>query len=958
MKPNVRSEGEPARPSPAHHASPTSPTPAARAALAELAALVALVSVVGWLGAGRMIGIPAEHGPTLVYVTSTLRLLGSLPVAAVALIVVMLGRTAQGVLWGRIARAVRRSPRGGSDGPAAATTVVPTATSVVAERLVTVRHELRPLWWLVVLIAPYARLLVEPAPLAAPLGHFTHDLGPWIAAAALGAVVVRRCHVPSPSAIGEWLDRHAARRPPGAPRVRLTYVVFALALAGVAAGSPTTRFRGFLSGDEPKYLRFCEALLQGQGFDVGALAPYREFSVRKVDWLAFPRALAATVAEEVPSMMRDAGSLVRGTAPPTFVRATHREGWFVNGKNGGVYQIHLPGLSFLLLAPYTIDRLLSDWDGYTPGFPSSLAATSVAMALLFALWITALYRFLRDATRMPRLAAAVAITTGLTIPLAPFHALFYPEAVAGLVLLVLVRHLELGPPARLGRALWMGALAGFLPWLHNRFMLPSLFLVVWFVSRHPRDLGALVAFLAPFLAALGLQALYYYRITGSVLPTSMWAVVPGRAPFELAGLPRALTGYLFDRTYGIVPLAPLYLLAPAGIVLAWRASWPRVARLVALASLVVLQSAGHFDWWGGGPSSPARLIVAAVPFAAMGFAELARAARGHRGLAAVGAALVVLSVHNGIVYTRGFTRLENEVHTPTPFAYRTPLSFPYLAFPPGGLEATRWGLAGYWFAVMVAANAWVLTAVGRRRVGEAARDPSSEAGGVWRARLAAAAPVVVVAGATVLYTAPAALGGELASGALLTSTAEIRAWLLDAICRRPHAWLVRAGPERLDAGELKRNWLTVTYGFDEGPVIEALKGGVAVDLAPSAEGRGRGAARPALQVPARVPPWTKIARIELGAAVGGPHTLAIHLRLGESEAPLAPDAPVLELRVVDDDAHVDLARRIVLAGELSTERYRAIPVALELPNAANTVVRVTKLGGGELWIEKAVLRHE
>jgi hypothetical protein len=941
---NLRSDEEPARPSPARGARGE----AAWAAFAELVALVLLVSAVAWLSAGRLIGIPAERGASLVYVTSTVRLLASLPLACVAVAVALLGREARAALWCGLAHALRRR----SEHPHGASSEG--ERLLLARRTVALRHELRPLWWLVVLLAPYARLGLQPAPLAGPLGHFTYDLAPWVVGAALGAVAVRRLGIPGPTAIGEWMDRRAAERPPGAPRIRLTYVVFALALAGAAVGSPATRFRGLVSGDEPKYLRFCEALLQTQGFDVGRLAPYREFSVRDVDWLAFPRSLAATVAEEVPSMLHDAGLIVRGEAKAGFNRASHHEGWFVNGKNGGVYQIHLPGLSFLLLAPYTIDRLRSGWDGYTAGFPTSLAATSVTLAILFALWITALYRFLRDATRMPRLAAAVAIVTGLTIPVAPFHALFYPEAVAGLVLLVLVRHLELGPPARLGRALWMGFLAGFLPWLHNRFALPSLFLAAWFVARHPRDLGALAGFFSPYAVVLALQGLYYYRITGSVLPTSMWAVVPGRAPLELAGLPRALAGYLFDRTYGIVPLAPLYLLAPAGIALAWRANGPRVARLMGLAAIVMVQAAGHFDWWGGGPSSPARLIVAAVPFAAMGFAELARAARGHRALAAVCAALVVLSVHNGVVYTRGYTHLENEIHTPTPFAYRTPLSFPYLAFPPGGLGATRWSLVGYWLAVMAGANAWVLIAARRGRDAERGTAGTS----MWRERLAGAAPVVVVAGAALVYTGSATCGGALGAGELLASPDQIRSGLLDAICRHPHGWIVRAGLERFDPAVLKKNWLTTTYGFDDGPKIEVLKGGVVTDRVPTAEGRGRTAPRPALQVPERVPPRTRIARIELGTAVGGAHTLTLHARLGASETPLADTTPVLVIGVADGDANVELARQVVTAGELSSERYRAIALAVNLPHRADPVVGITKLGGGELWIEKAVLRHE
>ncbi len=858
----------------------------------EIAALVLLAAITAWLASGRWVPVPGDPAPAFVLVTASKRLAVGMLLAAVA-------------VHARLDRRFR----------------LPVAV-------------LRPLWLLSLLLLPYLRLLAPGSLFLQPLSHFTYEARGAVVVVALIWCGLRWLQlVADPSVERELLGRLQAEP----RRVRLTWVVFGVAVAASLAASPVSRFQSLIGGDEPKYLRFCEVLIETQGFDLGGLRDFEQVRPADVHWLDFPRALARTIAEEVPQMARDAVSIVRGHAPATFNRASHANGWFINGKNGGLYQIHLPGLSFLLLPAYAIDRLqLSPHDWIEPGFPTDLTVTSLLAAAIFAAWITALYRFLRDATRSPWLAAGVALVTGLTIPVLPFHFQYYPEAAAGLVLLIVVRHLELGPPASAARAAWLGFLTGYLAWLHNRFAPASLFLAVWFVVRHPRDVQALAAFLATYLGVLGLQALYYYRITGSILPTAMWEVIPGNAPVEIHRIPRALAGLVFDRRFGVLPLAPVYALAPAGLWLAARTHPGRVIRLGLLAATIVLLAAGHFDWWGGG-SSPARLVAAVAPFAAMGFTEIARVARRDRVIAALAVVLLALSVESAFTFTRNFTRLQPVLRGETGFGYRTALSFPMVALPPAGKDAV-WPAAGYWLAVLGGVTALVLI---RARRSAGAREDFPRM---------AALPVALltIAAIAVVYDGAAAFRMPRVDPTLLPDRDGARSTILDAIVRHPFGWVLSSARGHESPDQLMRTNLVATYtvdGDDGHDTIDPLQGEPAQDVQGNV-----------LRVPATVRRGKRIARVSLDGAVGGPQHLEVEVRLGDAASGNTAE-PALEVRVVDNIYNTELARRVIRTGELTPESYRAFALDFDIPQGAGPVVRLTKLGSSELWIDRVRLEH-
>lgn len=129
----------------------------------------------------------------------------------------------------------------------------------------------------------------------------------------------------------------------------------ALAAAAIAwsmAGTPVLRTLGGASGDEPKYIRYCENLYQGLGFDVSHIKPMGQlppdFRPRLLHNLAL---FGETIPGELQNLVSDAALFVRHPFHQ-FNRARHAGAGFIAGKNGGMYQLHNPGVSFVMLPAY------------------------------------------------------------------------------------------------------------------------------------------------------------------------------------------------------------------------------------------------------------------------------------------------------------------------------------------------------------------------------------------------------------------------------------------------------------------------------------------------------------------------------------------------------------------------------------------------------------------------------
>jgi hypothetical protein len=173
-------------------------------------------------------------------------------------------------------------------------------------------------------------------------------------------------------------------------------------------------------------------------------------------------------------------------------------------------------------------------------------------------------------------------------------------------------------------ALVAALLASLLPWLHVK-MLPAaaaLGIVGLFRFRG----RALLTFVVASVVLAVAYSLYFQWTFGSPTPLALY----GGVPADVSSSPgRALAGLLLDRSFGLLPHAPLFLLALPGTLLLiarWRSTWPIVLVLAATLAPVLM-----WRMWWGGQCPPARFLVPLVPALALAVGQVAGGPR--RGLA-------------------------------------------------------------------------------------------------------------------------------------------------------------------------------------------------------------------------------------------------------------------------------------------------------------------------------------
>ncbi len=280
---------------------------------------------------------------------------------------------------------------------------------------------------------------------------------------------------------------------------------------------------------------------------------------------------------------------------------------------------------------------------HSPGLPLLLAPAyalggRALCAALFALFAAALAEETRRlallATGNPRAAlTAWALAIGPPVALYSFHT--YTELPSALALALSLRLLL--EDAGVGRAALAGSLAGALPWLHPK-MIPAaaVLAALGLVRLRGRPLLAFLAVAAAEVAAL---CLFYWRIFGNPTPLAVY----GGVPEDESGQPlRALVGLLLDRSFGLLPHAPLFLLALAAFPFL-RGRWRSLAPQLLVGAAVIAPVLPWRMWWGG-QCPPARFLVPLVPLLAV-LAAL-RVAASESGLARWRTALAAL----GVVY--------------------------------------------------------------------------------------------------------------------------------------------------------------------------------------------------------------------------------------------------------------------------------------------------------------------
>ena len=415
---------------------------------------------------------------------------------------------------------------------------------------------------------------------------------------------------------------------PGAASLGLiAFVVYALLTP------PWARSWDGHPGNEPKTLRMAVAIGHGLTLDVeGVSAAMEALPTRGL--VASARDAAAATVGESARMIAALASGPRSLGASA-IRATRITRQTVRGKEGGVFHVLAPGVSALLAPALRLDRAIN----LRRGTWGSLGATLLLWNALAASLVSALFLLARDATGRPGLAAAIATGFALTPPFLFYFFQFYPEMLGALALAIAARVLLFRPWWSTATAAGMGVLLAFLPWLHQKFLPVWVVLVVMALVKvvgEMAPLRALVFLLAPQVASAGAFALYNFAITGSARPDALYlAWGPGGVSSARVG--QGLLGLLLDARYGILPYAPIYLLAAGGLVRRERGA--SLLRRGLLAMAVYYVTVASADNWSGAVCNLGRYFMPVAPWAAALAAVAVAGAGGRRGVAAVALAL-------------------------------------------------------------------------------------------------------------------------------------------------------------------------------------------------------------------------------------------------------------------------------------------------------------------------------
>lgn len=282
-----------------------------------------------------------------------------------------------------------------------------------------------------------------------------------------------------------------------------------------------------------------------------------------------------------------------------------------------IYSIRDLGMPLLAAVPFAVAGRLG-----------VLALMCVVGAALAA----QLYLLLRDLRFAPRVALLATATTALVHPAITYTTQIYPELLTALAFVTAVRVIRRGAASTAGQLALASALVGTLPWLSTRAwpIAVGVGAVVAYAALAPRRrdprIRAVAARVAagalPFAAFVLALAYVNWRTFGLFLPSAGYFLIREQQPVLTYTAWIGGPGLLVDRVFGIVPRAPIYLLAFVGIVPLVRRARVAGAGLVALAAGALLSFVYIADiqyWWADG-SPPSRYLIGSIPLLVAGVA--------------------------------------------------------------------------------------------------------------------------------------------------------------------------------------------------------------------------------------------------------------------------------------------------------------------------------------------------
>jgi hypothetical protein len=244
----------------------------------------------------------------------------------------------------------------------------------------------------------------------------------------------------------------------------------------------------------------------------------------------------------------------------------------------------------------------------------------VLICMFAALLAAQLYLLLRDLAFDRRVALLAVAATLLVHPFVTYTTQIYPDLIAALVFVTAVRLIRQGTAAPLRNLALASAFVGVLPWLTTRgwFVAIGVGLVLASSALRPRRdlLRRFLAGALPFAALVLLLCYFNWRLFGWFIPGAGYFLIRDQQEILNYSPQTGIPGLLFDRAFGLVPRAPIYLLPFLGAVALWtrrRLYGPPLAALLLGWGLYLLYIADIVTWHADG-APPSRYLLAGLPF--------------------------------------------------------------------------------------------------------------------------------------------------------------------------------------------------------------------------------------------------------------------------------------------------------------------------------------------------------
>ena len=267
----------------------------------------------------------------------------------------------------------------------------------------------------------------------------------------------------------------------------------------------------------------------------------------------------------------------------------------VEAHTDNQFSRHSPGLAFILVIPYWI---------------AGVIGTKIFMALLAGLWPLLLYRVLFQVTGSERWSVLVALVLAIGLPFSAADNQIYPDLLAGMIILCVTLKIfvRLKDQRRHSFSflsdLWTGLLIALLPWLHFRFILPAVLLLVVYTYnaiRTPRESPAGSSrFQDRAPAVIVICSIVLMHVYSQIAFGSLFGYYhPDYFSFGARETGMIFSGLHWDQTQGMFIQQPLFLLGLVGIALLIKANRQIAILLGILYASVLLTNASHPAWYGG-----------------------------------------------------------------------------------------------------------------------------------------------------------------------------------------------------------------------------------------------------------------------------------------------------------------------------------------------------------------------